>query len=425
MAKKVFLQSLLGLSLLVVVACGGGGTSSSVGTIAQGTTETNNAIAAIQTSGSVNLNSFDTAVNQFASAYNANPDDPQAAAGYAMTLLAQQSLAAYGSISGGSSVPVGTSAIGLSGAVLSVNPIFFDFKKQHNYGAAAIETTTTLPLSRDATTTTLTPAQLSSAISTLRTFNASLHTIIAGPLRDSIITNADAHPLTLTNPGKGGGSVKFGTAELYAFRAAAKGLAAALDVVTAYDYTVQDSFLASNPQTAVAGISDGVAFNATTLLPPSPFLERVSDPGTEVTSFISTGADDVAAANTAFTSRTTTGFLLDVVGISPVDAMAAVNQAAVGKAWVTGTQSVDVRINGSTVTLNFSAGTFLNSLPTNLKALLPKVKLSSGQLIADSYPDPTFGGLVTNGGTTLNGPINSTVSANFSTFTTFRSLYGL
>lgn len=408
---------LAAVAAVVAIGCGGGGSSGNNGgtsgadveaQINAGRTSLSTVLVDGGSSNEVSQH-LNAAVNSFNAAANAAPNNPRAAVGYAIAragATAQNLVTTFG-VEMDADFRTGTPVENVASSLNVVNP-----NLNLGYWTRPFELKNVLPLmlapDSRAYPNNPTHAQVVQAITTAE---AQLETAVVR-LTDARINALESDPLQLQYRENGTvKTVKIGTVEGYALRAALKAAQGFMDAALAYNldpgnFHFDNPFLATfNTQLATSG---GVG--PETYLPGNGFLALANGGAARLQAFGTKwvgAADDATATIQKYRTRTGTGWVTDSLNVSATQINSAESAIGQFKSFLTSQQAVPVR-NGNgvtgTLTINIPAWTD-GTPPADLKAFFPNLRGVPDDMgdtliwpIEGSIEDRTYGGLFPVGG---------------------------
>jgi hypothetical protein len=383
-----------------LTGCGGGGSSSGGG----GTTGNNGSAAAKQevTAGQQQMNALLTgqqatssssvsAVNQtFQTAYTDDPTNAQAAFGYAITLVASSAETAQSTLQIRSASPGS-----LSGMMQSIT--LRNLGSLNLLSRSSIQGLLGAPVAQRAITRGPSPSQIRAAISQVQ---STLDTAL--PILDiAALDSSFSFIVKYTNPSTGVTStINIDQADVLTIDSALYLLDGMLEMALSYNFGPGTfDFTQSINSVLGAKISAGTTINASDYLPPAPFGSPTSDSRSRFAAAkvdINTSVTRARSAVAAYSMRTSqTGHLFNPTNFNATVALAAINTFSADF-----NSPFTVPLAGSTVTINIQA--WFVTQP-DFRALQPQyhpIRSSGGVTtivaVKADYPDPSFGGLVSN-----------------------------
>ena len=264
-------------------------------------------------------------------------------------------------------------------------PVVTDFLPTHLVAAHAI--------SKKA----LTSAQAQTAITDLDASLVKVEGALAVAAADPNYTYTLADP---SQPSSTAATVKVGSAEIQVLAAAVSAVRSLTNLSLAYNADPGTfDFNAVIPQSAFSGGT----LPAAHYLPASPFLTLNPD-GTTRMAAVGSELNNVAvqgvAAIEAVKTRNSNGYLLNPgTLVSTGQLTSAETQIKSVQAYLTGTQTITLTMNGQTFPTQIALSAFIAHPPADLKALLPALQVSADgtYVTRAAFPDTTFGGLFPGG----------------------------
>lgn len=409
---------------LLLSGCGGGGGGNSTGTGpgtggpgAGGTPPTlAPAIAGLNAivrgTQAVTVTSITTTAGQFDQARQADPTNKDAQLGFAVSeaVLASVQVAGLG---GGTIIPAARSA---NSALLSPTARTAQLSQAlvlwrlpqflSNGGAAAwpraaeFLPTSALTAQMSPRSSSVTPVQVQTALTAL---DANLVQVEAAL---KVVESDPNYTYTLADPSKTGdatATVKIGGAEIQLLSAVVSTVRSVANAGLAYNADPGAfSFKAQVP----TGILSGALVSPAQYLPAGPFLTLASDGAARMgnvhSELNSTALSGIAAIDSVRT-RSNAGFLLNPGTLVSSDQLSQLQaQIAVYQTYLTGSQTVPLTLNGTTINTRVNLSAFLDHPPADLRVLLPTLPTSTDSsgltsLTMNGFPDKTFGGIFPDG----------------------------
>lgn len=397
------------LTTVSLVGCGGGGSGTnggggigsdpSVG-IAAGSVDLGTVIS---NNGSSSSTALSDAVQQFSNSYAIKPSG-KAAVGYVAALGAIDASAMATLV--GTSTPFLAKTAGAmvlwklspqtSGLVPSLKKPTDALPFSFLTGVAkAAQTRSTSP----------TPARV---IAELKTVEADLVKMKA-VMTDANIQGLESDPLVISYTANGTvTSIKVGTAEGYALRAAIEALQGSIDVLLAYNLDYGTTDFNANFGTTYGGTLASQGFlTSAGYLPAAPFLNLNTDGAARLqawgTTWIS-AANDATSAVTTLQARTSTGWAFNLANYNASDLPTALGDISQFKAAITAPiPNVSVTNNsGVSATLTIDLTAWMGGTPpATLRAFFPTIQAGQSAAVsaplAGSIADTTYGGLIPGG----------------------------
>lgn len=250
----------------------------------------------------------------------------------------------------------------------------------------------------------VTPAQVQTQLAAL---DASLVQVESSL---SVVESDPNYTYTLADPSKPSdttATVKIGSAEIQILSAVVGVVRSVTNAGLAYNADPGSfNFNAQVP----ASIFSGATVSPAQYLPPSPFLTLMPDGGARLATVkleLNGTANSGVTAIEAVKTRNNAGYLLNpgtLVTSGQLDA--AETKIKAYQTFLSGTQSTPFTVHGNTISTRVNLSAFLDHPPTDLRAFLPILPVSSNSgdttLTFSNFPDATFGGIFPDGLPSVN-----------------------
>lgn len=399
----VFLVLNLCLGTIVFTGCGGGGGSSSTTPIDTTTPQTSlNEIVRSPTS--VNTTNLSTIASQFDQARKQSPTDLDAQTGFAISkaALASLTIANLNGVVVPSASKSNTVSTRIAGSVtLQQSLEIWKIGNIFTANSSPISPTDVIP-NLLMPKTTISPVQLASELKTLDVSLAEAEAALTVVEQNPTYTYTLADP---SNPSNKTATVKLGVAEFKTFHAVIATVRSIINASLAYnlDYT-SFNYLAPATTVFVGHLTAGSTIPPSIYFPPSPFGTLQSDGKTRLAttkSELGIVFTDSVAAIENIKARSNSSYLLNPGIFIKMDQLNDIETKIQTYSGVLkGTQEID--FSRGKLKLNLLA--ILDNPPDDLKIYAPTIHVTdtginnnSVMLMVDSFPDPTFGGVLPNG----------------------------